>query len=153
MRYCFVQSETDRDHRDPGDSFTRLIAGFRSRVARSTLADANRVRDWRIYADFAHILFEQARRLYAADDFGLALEQTVDALDSTTIELCLSLFSWATFRRRKAAIKLHALIDLQGNIPTFVPISPGKRHTDGGYQFRETISDRWRPAEWRESRY
>jgi hypothetical protein len=103
-------------------------AGFRSRVARSTLADANRVRDWRIYADFAQILIEQARRLYAADDFGLALEQTAYALDSTTIDLCLSLFPWATFRRRKAAIKLHTLLDLRGNIPTFVHISPGKRH-------------------------
>ena len=103
-------------------------AGFRGRVARSTLADANRVRDWRIYADFAQVLIDRARGLYSADDFGLTLEQTVYALDSTTIDLCLSLFPWAPFRRRKAAIKLHTLIDLRGSIPTFIHISPGKRH-------------------------
>jgi hypothetical protein len=103
-------------------------AGFRGRVARSTLADANRVRDWRIYADFAQILIGRARVLYADDDFGLALEQTVYALDSTTIDLCLTLFPWAPFRRRKAAVKLHTLIDLRGNIPTFVHVSSGKRH-------------------------
>ena len=103
-------------------------AGFRGRVARSTLADANRVRDWRIYADFAQVLIDRARGLYSADDFGLTLEQTVYALDSTTIDLCLSLFPWAPFRRRKAAIKLHTLIDLRGSIPTFIHVSPGKRH-------------------------
>lgn len=103
-------------------------AGFRGRIARSTLADANRSRDWRIYADFAQVLIDRARRLYAADDFGLTLEQTVYALDSTTIDLCLSLFPWAPFRRRKAAVKLHTLIDLRGNIPTFVHVSSGKRH-------------------------
>ena len=103
-------------------------AGFRGRIARSTLADANRLRDWRIYADFAQVLISHARLLYAADDFGLALDQTAYALDSTTIDLCLSLFPWAPFRRHKAAVKLHTLIDLRGNIPTFVHISSGKRH-------------------------
>ncbi len=103
-------------------------AGFRGRIARSTLADANRVRDWRIYADFAQVLIGRARILYADDDFGLALEQTAYALDSTTIDLCLTLFPWAPFRRHKAAVKLHTLIDLRGNIPTFVHVSSGKRH-------------------------
>ena len=103
-------------------------AGFRGRIARSTLADADRVRDWRIYADFAHVLIGRARVLYADDDFGLALEQTVYALDSTTIDLCLKLFPRAPFRRHKAAVKLHTLIDLRGNIPTFVHVSSGKRH-------------------------
>ena len=103
-------------------------AGFRGRIARSTLADANRVRDWRIYADFAQVLIGRARVLYLDDDFGLALEQTAYALDSTTIDLCLTLFPWAPFRRHKAAIKLHTLIDLRGNIPTFVHVSSGKRH-------------------------
>jgi hypothetical protein len=103
-------------------------AGFRGRIARSTLADANRERDWRIYADFAQVLIGRARVLYSSDDFGLALEQTAYALDSTTIDLCLTLFPWASFRRHKAAIKLHTLIDLRGNIPTFVHVSSGKRH-------------------------
>jgi hypothetical protein len=103
-------------------------AGFRGRVARGTLADANRVRDWRIHADFAQVLIDRARRLYSADDFGLTLEQAVHALDSTTIDPCLSLFPWAPFRRRKAAIKLHTLIDLRGTIPTFIHVSSGKRH-------------------------
>ena len=103
-------------------------AGFRGRIARSTLADANRLRDWRIYADFAQVLISHARLLYAADDFGLALDQTAYALDTTTIDLCLSLFPWAPFRRHKAAVKLHTLIDLRGNIPTFVHILSGKRH-------------------------
>src|SRR5665647_763027 len=103
-------------------------AGFRGRIARSTLADANRERDWRIYADFAQVLIGRARVLYAADDFGLALEQTVYALDSTTIDLCLTLFPWAPFRRHKAAVKLHTLIDLRGNIPCFVRITHGKTH-------------------------
>jgi hypothetical protein len=102
-------------------------AGFRGRIARSTLADANRVRGRRIHADFAQVLIDRARRLYSADDFGLTPEETVYALDSTTIDLCLSLFPRAPFRRRKAAIKLPTLIDLRGNIPTFIHVSSGKR--------------------------
>jgi len=101
-------------------------AGFRATVARSTLADANELRDWRIYADFAAVLIAQARKLYAADSFAVDLDQTVYAFDSTTIDLCLTLFPWAKFRRRKSAVKLHTLIDLRGNIPCFVHISGGK---------------------------
>jgi len=103
-------------------------AGFRGRVTRSTLADANERRDWRIYADFAQVLIRRARQLYARDTFGVELAHTAYALDSTTIDLCLSLFPWAPFRRRKAAVKLHTLLDLRGNIPCFVRISPGKTH-------------------------
>ena len=103
-------------------------AGFRGAIARSTFADANEHRDWRIYADFAQILIAHARRLYQADGFGVQLEQTAYALDSTTIDLCLKLFPWARFRRRKGAIKLHTLIDLRGNIPCFVLITHGKTH-------------------------
>ena len=103
-------------------------AGFRGVIARSTLADANEHRDWRIYADFAQVLIARARRLYQADGFGAQLEQTAYALDSTTIDLCLTLFPWAHFRRRKGAIKLHTLIDLRGNIPCFVRITHGKTH-------------------------
>jgi len=103
-------------------------AGFRGRVSRSTLADANQSRDWRIYADLAQVLIAQARRLYAHDDFGVTLETAAYALDSTTIDLCLALFPWAPFRRHKAAVKLDTLLDLRGNIPTFVRISPGNRH-------------------------
>lgn len=103
-------------------------AGFRGRVSRSTLADANRIHDWRIYADFAQVLIAQARHMYAGDALAVALEQTVYALDSTTIDLCMTLFPWAKFRRRKAAVKLHTLLDLRGNIPTFVHISQGKVH-------------------------
>jgi hypothetical protein len=102
--------------------------GFRGVIARSTLADANERRDWRIYADFAQVLIARARRLYQADGFGAQLKQTAYALDSTTIDLCLSLFPWARFRRRKGAIKLHTLIDLRGNIPCFVRITHGKTH-------------------------
>ena len=101
-------------------------AGFRSRVARNTLARANENRDWRIYADFANVLIPRARQLYLNEDFGVALEQTVYAFDSTTIDLCLSLFPWAQFRRRKSAVKLHTLIDLRGNIPCFVHVSGGR---------------------------
>ncbi len=101
-------------------------AGIRPKVSRSTLADANEKRDWRIYADFAQILIGIARRLYAGDDFGVALEQTAYAFDSTTIDLCLSLFPWAQFRKRKSAVKLHTLIDLRGNIPCFIHITSGK---------------------------
>jgi hypothetical protein len=101
-------------------------AGIRGPVARSTLADANETRDWRIYADFAQVLIRRARVLYAADDFGVELAQTAYAFDATTIDLCLALFPWARFRRHKAAIKLHTLLDLRGSIPCFVHITEGK---------------------------
>ena len=100
-------------------------AGFRGVICRSTLADANESRDWRIYADLAAVLIARARRLYLHEEFGVALEQTVYAFDSTTIDLCLSLFPWAQFRRHKSAVKLHTLIDLRGNIPCFVHVSSG----------------------------
>ena len=103
-------------------------AGFRSRISRSTMADANQRRDWRIYADFAHILIRRARLLYAKDALAVDLEETAYALDSTTIDLCLSLFPWARFQPTKAAVKLHTLLDLRGNIPCFVHVSPGKMH-------------------------
>jgi hypothetical protein len=103
-------------------------AGFRGRISRSTLSDANRRRDWRIWADLAQVLIRRARALYARDDFGVALKQTAYALDSTTIDLCLALFPWARFRRRKGAVKLHTLIDLRGNIPCFIRITHGKTH-------------------------
>ena len=102
--------------------------GFHSQVARSTLADANESRDWRIYADFAQVLIRIARPLYARDPIGLDLDQSLYALDSTTIDLCLSLFPWAKFRRHKAAVKMHTLLDLRGNIPTFIRITDGKTH-------------------------
>jgi len=89
--------------------------GIRGKIARSTLADANETRDWRIYANFAQVLINIARPLYAADKFGVELDQTVYALDSTTIDLCLSLFPWVRFRKRKGAVKLHTLLDLRGN--------------------------------------
>jgi DDE family transposase/uncharacterized protein DUF4372 len=101
--------------------------GFRSAVAHSTLADANRTRDWRIYHDLAQGLIQRARRLYANEPMGVELEQTVYALDSTTIDLCLTLFPWARFRSTKAAIKLHTLLDLRGPIPTMISISEGKQ--------------------------
>ncbi len=103
-------------------------AGFRGRIARSTLADANERRDWRIYADFAQTLIAAARRLYADDDFGVALQETTYVLDSTTVDLCLSLFPWARFQRGKAAVKLHTLMDLRGAIPCVVHVSDGKMH-------------------------
>ena len=102
--------------------------GFRGKIARSTLADANESRDWRIYADFAQVLIRIARPLYARDPIGVDLNQTLYALDSTTIDLCLSLFPWAKFRRRKAAVKMHTLLDLRGNIPTFIRITDGTVH-------------------------
>ena len=102
--------------------------GIRSRVSRSTLADANEVRDWRIYAEFAQSLIGIARRLYAKESFGVELKETVYALDASTIDLCLSVFPWAPFRSTKAAIKLHTLLDLRGNIPAFLHISDGKLH-------------------------
>jgi Domain of unknown function (DUF4372)/Transposase DDE domain len=102
--------------------------GIRGTVARSTLADANEARDWRIYAEFAQHLIRIARRLYIDEPFGVDLKETVYALDSTTIDLCMTLFPWAPFRSTKAAIKLHTLIDLRGNIPSFLHISDGKLH-------------------------
>ena len=102
--------------------------GIRASVSRNNLANANRVRDWRIYADLALGLIQTARKLYANDQFGVELENTVYALDATTIDLCLSLFPWANFRKSKGAIKLHTLLDLRGNIPTFIHISDGKLH-------------------------
>jgi hypothetical protein len=103
-------------------------SGIRQPTARSTLADANEKRDWRIFADFAHVLIQQATTLYADDPFAGELQSAAYALDSTTIDLCLSLFPWATFRRRKAAIKLHTLLTLQGNFPTVIIITPGSVH-------------------------
>ena len=104
-------------------------SGIKSNVARSTLADANEKRDWRIYADFAQILIAQARPLYVEDnDFSLALKNIVYAFDSTTIDLCLTLFPWARFRKKKAAVKIHTLLDLRGSIPTFVEITSGDVH-------------------------
>ena len=102
--------------------------GFREKIARSTLADANEARDWRIYAEFAQRPIAQARRLYAGDSLGLDLDNTVYALDATTIDLCLSVFPWAHFRTTKAAVKMHTLLDLKGSIPSFIHISDGKRH-------------------------
>ncbi len=102
--------------------------GIRAPVSRNNLANANKVRDWRIYADFAHALIHIARKLYQDDSFGVDLDQTVYALDSTTIDLSLSLFPWAVFRQTKAAVKLHTLLDLRGALPTFIYISDGKLH-------------------------
>ncbi len=102
--------------------------GIRGKVSRSTLAEANENRDWRIYSDFAHILINHVRKLYANDSFGVDIEETVYALDASTIDLCLSVFPWATFRKNKAAVKLHTLLDLRGNIPTFISITDGKVH-------------------------
>jgi hypothetical protein len=100
--------------------------GFRGKVARSTLADANDAHDWRIYAEFAQVLIATARPLHAAEAMGVELEQSLYALDSTTIDLCLSLFPWARFRKHKAAVKMHTLLDLRGNIPSFIYITDGK---------------------------
>jgi hypothetical protein len=102
--------------------------GFHGRVSRSTLADANETHDWRIYADFAQVLIRIARPLYSSDPMGVDLDQGLYALDSTTIDLCLSLFPWARFRTHKAAVKMHTLLDLHGNIPTFISITDGKVH-------------------------
>jgi Domain of unknown function (DUF4372)/Transposase DDE domain len=102
--------------------------GFREPVRRSTLADANEARDWRIYAEFAQRLIVRARKLYATESFGVDLDHTVYALDATTIDLCLSMFPWAEFRSTKAAVKLHTLLDLRGSIPSFIHISDGKLH-------------------------
>jgi len=102
--------------------------GIRGRVSRSTFAEANEKRDWRMYADFCQILISQARSLYADEDFGVELKETAYALDSTTIDLCLSLFPWASFRKHKAAVKMHTLLDLRGNIPSFIEITEGALH-------------------------
>jgi len=102
--------------------------GIRSSVSRNNLSNANKVRDWRIYADLAGSLIQTARKLYANDSFGVELESTVYALDATTIDLCLSMFPWANFRKNKGAVKIHTLLDLRGNIPTFIHISDGKLH-------------------------
>jgi len=102
--------------------------GFRGRISRSTLADANEKRDWRIYSDFAMVLIHRARELYINEPFGIELANTVYALDSTTIDLCLTLFPWARFRKNKGAVKLHTLLDLRGNIPSFIDITDGKVH-------------------------
>ena len=102
--------------------------GIRTKISRTTLSRANENRDWRIYCDFAQVLIHQARKLYADDDFGLELKETVYALDSTTIDLCLSLFPWARFRKTKGGVKMHTLLDLRGNIPSFVDITDGKVH-------------------------
>jgi hypothetical protein len=110
------------------ESLRDIQACLRGKVSRNTLAHANQVRDWRIYADFAQILITQARELYANEDLDLELKQTVYAFDATTIDLCLSLFPWAQFRKRKGAIKLHTLMDLRGSIPTVVFITHGKIH-------------------------
>jgi hypothetical protein len=102
--------------------------GIHSNVSRNNLAHANETRDWRIFADFARVLIAEAHRLYQDEDLGLDLQNTVYAFDSTTIDLCLSLFPWAFFRKRKGAIKLHTLLDLRGSIPTFVHMTDGKTH-------------------------
>jgi hypothetical protein len=102
--------------------------GIRGKISKSTLADANERRDWRIYRDFAHVLIAHARRLYAKEDFGVTLEQAAYAFDSTTIDLCLTLFPWAEFRSSKSAVKLHTLLDLRGNIPCFIRITEGRTH-------------------------
>jgi len=103
-------------------------AGFRGNISRSTLADANRTHDWRIYADFAQVLIDRARKMYANEPIAVELQQAVFALDSTTIDLCLSLFPWAEFRQHKGAVKLHTLVDLRGNIPCFIRITDGRTH-------------------------
>jgi hypothetical protein len=102
--------------------------GFRCKIARSTIAYNNENRDWRIFADFAQVLIARARRLYAEDDFGVDLDETVYALDASTVDLCLAMFPWAKFRKRKAAVKLHTLLDLRGSIPSFIWITDGKVH-------------------------
>ena len=106
----------------------RYHMGIRGKVSKSTLADANENRDWRIYSDFAQVLIHHARQLYVNDEFGLHLKETVYALDATIIDLCLSVFPWARFRKSKGAIKLHTLLDLRGNIPSFIAITHGKVH-------------------------
>ena len=112
--------------RSMGDKLYHM--GFRSRIARSTLADANETHDWRIFADFAQYLIGVARPLHVEDPIGVELDHSLYALDSTTIDLCLALFPWAKFRQHKGAVKMHTLLDLHGNIPTFISITDGKVH-------------------------
>jgi len=102
--------------------------GIRGGISRNTFSNANKTRDWRIYADFAHALIKIARPLYSREDLGLELKNTVYALDASTIDLCMSVFPWALFRSTKSAVKLHTLLDLRGNIPIFMHISDGKMH-------------------------
>ena len=108
-----------------GNRSNRYHMGIRSPIARSPIADANETRDWRIYADFAQVLITRGRKLYADEDFGVELDNTVYALDATTIDLCLSLFPWARFRKTKGAVKMHTLLNLRGSIPEFIHISDG----------------------------
>jgi len=133
LSMVFAQLTYRESLRDIERAYARLVAslyhmGFRSTISRSTLADANESRDWRIYADFAQVLIGIARPLYAQDPIGVELNESLYALDSTTIDLCLSLFPWAVFRQHKAAVKMHTLLDLHGNIPTFIQITDGKVH-------------------------
>jgi len=114
-------------------------AGIRAKVARTTLADANEKRDWRIFVDFAQVLIRVGRKLYAQESLGVELEATAYALDSTTIDLCLSLFPWARFRKHKGAIKLHTLLDLRGSIPCFIRITEGKANDNR--IFRDLIAE------------
>jgi hypothetical protein len=108
--------------------------GIRGKISRSTLADANEKRDWRIYRDFAHVLIGYARKLYADEDFGVQLEETVYTLDATIIDLCLLVFPWAKLRESKGAVKFHTLLDLRGAIPTVVSITDGRVHELNIYQ-------------------
>lgn len=129
--------------------------GFRSPVKRSTLADANESRDWRIWSDLAAVLIRRARKLYAGDALDVGLDNTVYALDSSTVDLCLSLFDWAPFRSTKAAIKLHTLLDLRGVIPAFIHISDGKLHDvnvlDMLTHSKRVPSTSWTAATWTSS--
>ena len=118
--------ETEICLRSPSEKLYHM--GIRGGISRNTLSNANKVRDWRIYADFAQALIKIARPLYAEEDLGLELDNTIYALDASTIDLCLSVFPWALFRSTKSAVKLHTLLDLRGNIPTFIHISDGKLH-------------------------
>ena len=122
--------ESLRDIESCLNSMSRRLyhMGFRGQISKSTLADANEKRPWQIYADFAQVMINRARKLYQDDSLGVELEETVYALDSTVIDLCLSLFPWAHFRRAKGAVKMHTLLDLRGNIPTFIAITEGKVH-------------------------
>ena len=134
--------------------------GFSDPVRRSTLADANEARDWRIYAELAQRLIAQARRLYTNEDLGFDLANTVYALDSTTIDLCLAVFPWAQFRTTKAAVKMHTLLDLRGNIPSFIHVSDGKLHDrsrpaapgGGRHLCHGSRLRRFRPPPWAASR-
>ncbi len=125
-QFTFRESLRDIDSCLSAMSSRLYHMGFRGKISRSTLADANEKRNWRIYADFAMILIHRARKLYINEPLNVELENTVYALDSTTIDLCLALFPWAHFRKSKAAVKLHTLLDLRGSIPSFIEITDGK---------------------------